>query len=124
MYLFLYSHRNGQIRKICAKAIADIAEKIGSSRILSIHKDILAVSAKLATDSQQDSRYHGRRILNLLLDYPDLDKMIIKDLPTASVRAVQEIIENLRQKVPSFFTFLIFFFSYYCSLLLSINNLE
>ncbi|XP_002157731.4 TOG array regulator of axonemal microtubules protein 1 isoform X1 [Hydra vulgaris] len=92
------SHRNGQIRKICAKAMADIAEKIGYSRLLSIHKDILVVSAKLATDSQQDSRYHGRRILNYLLDCPDLDKLIVKDLPKANIIAVQEVIENLRQK--------------------------
>ena len=96
---FHTSHHNGVVRKVCSKSLADLAEKIGPSRLLTSCKDILSRAGKLAVDSQPDARYHGRRILYLLLDHPELDKLLAKSLTTANLRPVHDIVDNLRNKV-------------------------
>ena len=79
--------------------MADLAEKIGPSRLIATCKVILLTAGKLAVDPQPDSRYNGRRILFLLRDLPDLDKLLEKCLPSANLRPVRDIIENLKNKV-------------------------
>lgn len=59
----------------------------------------MSVAAKLAVDPQPDARYHGRRILYLLMGDSDFDKQLLKDVPGTNLRPVQDIVENLRNKV-------------------------
>jgi len=75
-----------------------LSEKIGYAKFCQ-QKMNVAVAAKLATDSQPDTRYHGRRILFLLLDHPDLTEMLRRQLNTANYKAVNDIVETLKKKV-------------------------
>jgi len=91
-------HRNAIVRKLFAKYLADLAEKVGQPQLRATNRDIVAVAAKLAVDPQPDARYHGRRILYLLLDDPDLDRLLVKAVPGTNLRPVQDVVENLRNK--------------------------
>ena len=44
-------------------------------------------------------RYYGRCILFLMIEHPDLDRLIEKHLPKANVRPAKDIVENLKSKV-------------------------
>lgn len=91
-------HINAHVRKTCAKSLADIAENIGSARLLSSHKDIVPIASKLAVDAQPDARYHARRILLLLVHHPELDSILQKRLASVNLRPVRDIVENLKNK--------------------------
>ena len=56
-------------------------------------------AAKLAQDQHPESRYHGRRIMLQLLEYPDLMDTLKRQLKPANFKAVHDIIENLKLRV-------------------------
>ncbi|XP_065055489.1 TOG array regulator of axonemal microtubules protein 1-like isoform X1 [Rhopilema esculentum] len=95
-------HRNAQVRKMCARFLSQLAERIGVTRLLSGGKDvterILPVAAQFAVDGNQETRYYGRCILYLMIDHPDLERLIEKHLPKANVRPAKDIVENLKAK--------------------------
>ena len=76
-----------------------MCEKLGSPQLKGSHKDIVAVAAKLSVDPQPDARYHGRRILSFLMNDTEFDKLLLKAVPSTNLRPVQDIVENLRNKV-------------------------
>lgn len=45
------------------------------------------------------SRYYGKKILYQLMSHQDIDKMLTKYLPANTLRSVQDVVDNLRQKV-------------------------
>lgn len=96
---FLLSrHLNGNVRKVTSKALAEIAERVGASKFCS-QKNYLAAAAKLAQDQHPEARYHGRRIMLLLSEMPELMEMLKRILKPANFKAVNDIMENLRQRV-------------------------
>ncbi len=54
-------HKNAQVRKVCARFLVRLAEKMGDTKLLSGSKDItekiLPVAAKFALDGQQETRW-------------------------------------------------------------------
>ncbi|GFR83234.1 protein FAM179B-like [Elysia marginata] len=96
------SHKNVQIRKLTAQFLVDLVEKMGSGRILSGVKDItdrvLPTAAQFAMDGSQETRYYGRKILYILMSHQDFDKMLTKYLPANTLRNIQDIVDNLKQK--------------------------
>ena len=97
--IFNFSHRNPLVRKLCSKSLADISEKVEPARLIALCKDFVSVSGQLSVDPNPEARYHGRRLLLLLLDHPHLDKLLEKHLQPANLRPVKDVIENLRAKV-------------------------
>ncbi|XP_066926889.1 TOG array regulator of axonemal microtubules protein 1-like [Clytia hemisphaerica] len=89
------AHLNGHVRKISSKALADISERIGYAKFCSQRGNLMA-AAKLAQDQHPESRYHGRRIMLQLLEYPELMDTLKRQLKPANFKAVHDIIENLK----------------------------
>lgn len=94
----LSRHLNGNVRKVAGKALAEIAERIGASKFCS-QKSYLAAAAKLAQDQHPEARYHGRRIMVLLMEMPELMEMLKRILKPANFKAVNDIMENLKLRV-------------------------
>ncbi|KAK3737948.1 hypothetical protein RRG08_028572 [Elysia crispata] len=96
------THKNVQIRKLTAQFLVDLVEKMGSGRILSGVKDItdrvLPTAAQFAMDGSQETRYYGRKILYILMSHQDFDRMLTKYLPANTLRNIQDIVDNLKQK--------------------------
>ena len=59
----IVSHRNAQVRKACSKALADIAMTVDPMKLFSVHKDFVAVAAKLALDAQPEARLVNDEIM-------------------------------------------------------------
>ena len=59
-FFFHHSHRNAQVRKMCARFLAHIADRMGATRLLNGSKDvterILPVAAQFAVDGNQETR--------------------------------------------------------------------
>ncbi|BFZ12426.1 hypothetical protein BsWGS_15464 [Bradybaena similaris] len=96
------SHKNANVRKMTAQLLVDLVEKMGSGRILSGVKDItdkvLPTASQFTVDSSQETRYYGRKIFYMLMAHQDFDRMLSKYVPANSLRNVQDIVDNLRQK--------------------------
>ncbi|KAL3873542.1 hypothetical protein ACJMK2_036642 [Sinanodonta woodiana] len=96
------AHKNSQVRKTTSYYLGSLLEKMGPGRVLSGVKDvtdkIIPAIAHFVSDGSQETRYNGRKMLFLLMNHPDFDKMIDKHLPSNTVRNVREIVENLKVK--------------------------
>ncbi|XP_041353393.1 TOG array regulator of axonemal microtubules protein 1-like isoform X2 [Gigantopelta aegis] len=96
------SHKSTAVRKVTAQYLAVLVERMGPGKILSGIKDItdriIPTVAQFVSDGSQDTRYYGRKMLSLLMRHPDFDKMLTKHLPSNTLRHVQDVVENLRQK--------------------------
>merc|ERR1719494_1143560 len=79
------SHRNVHVRRITSQYLSVVAEKVGAPRLLSGAKDItekiLPTACQFAMDGGPETRYYGRKILYLLYEHPDFDKMMSKHVP-------------------------------------------
>ncbi|XP_059143119.1 TOG array regulator of axonemal microtubules protein 1-like isoform X2 [Physella acuta] len=96
------SHKNPQVRKTSAQFLVELVEKMGSGRILSGVKDItdkvLPTAAHFSLDGSPETRYYGRKILHMLMAHQDFERMLPKYLPANTLRNVQEVVENLKQR--------------------------
>eukprot|EP00794_Sanderia_malayensis_P020059 gene20059-22028_t len=97
-------HKNAQVRKMCARFLSKIAEKMGPAKLLNGSKEItdriLPVAAQFAIDGNQETRHYGRCILYLMINHPELDKLLEKHLPKTHLRPVKDIVENIKMKGP------------------------
>ena len=64
-------------------------------------------------------RYYGRKILHIVYDHPEFEKLVSKHVPSNLQKNVRDTVENLRTKVNSRDTFSItchavFLFCFYC----------
>ncbi|XP_039597168.1 TOG array regulator of axonemal microtubules protein 1 [Polypterus senegalus] len=96
------SHLNAVVRKCAAQHLADVVEKMGPGRLLSGIKDItdklLPAVAKFAQDSSQETRFHGRRMLFVMMSHQDFEKMLEKYLQPKDLPYIKEAVGNLRLK--------------------------
>ncbi len=46
-------------------------------------------------------RYYGRKILHIVYDHPEFDKLVSKHVPSNLLKDVRDTVENLRTKVGS-----------------------
>lgn len=96
------SHRNGAVRKTTAQVTATLVERMGAAKCLTGQKEIterlLPVAAQFLMDGVPLTRYHGRRIFQVLLPHPSFDKMLIKYVHQTTVRNIRGILETIRKK--------------------------
>ncbi|KAM9842864.1 TOG array regulator of axonemal microtubules protein 1 [Aulostomus maculatus] len=95
-------HLNALVRKCTAQHLANLVEKVGAARLLCGSKDltdrILPAVAKLAQDSSQEARYHGRRMLLFLSYHPDFDKILERYISTKDLPTVRDTVLTLKTK--------------------------
>lgn len=96
------THKNVAVRKTTAQFLVKLVERMGSGKILSGVKDVtdrvLPTAAQFAVDPSPETRYHGRKILWLLMSHQDFERMLSKYLPANTLRNIQEVVENLKTK--------------------------
>ncbi|KAM6961314.1 TOG array regulator of axonemal microtubules protein 1 [Aplochiton taeniatus] len=96
------SHLNPAVRRSTAQHLDTLVEKLGTARLLSGGKDlterILPAATRLAQDSNQETRYFGRKMLLLLSSHADFDKMLEKHIPTKDLAAVRDAVFTLKTK--------------------------
>ncbi|XP_057344470.1 TOG array regulator of axonemal microtubules protein 1 isoform X2 [Manis pentadactyla] len=96
------SHLHIAVRKCTAQHLSDIVEIMEPERILSGTKDmadrLLPAAAKFAQDSSQETRYYGRKMLFLMMCYPNFDKMLEKYVLSKDLPYIKESVKSLRQK--------------------------
>lgn len=96
------SHLNPAVRKSTAQHLDSLVEKLGAARLLSGGKDlgerVLPAASRLAQDSNQETRYFGRKMLLLLSSHPDFDKMLEKHVPTKDLTAARDAVFTLKTK--------------------------
>ncbi|KAG9268226.1 TOG array regulator of axonemal microtubules protein 1 isoform X1 [Astyanax mexicanus] len=95
-------HLNAGVRKCTSQHLAVLVEKIGAARLLSGTKDltdrILPAVCKLAQDSSQETRCHGRKMLLLLSSHRDFDKMLVKYIPDKDLATIRDTVLTLKTK--------------------------
>ncbi|XP_013387933.1 TOG array regulator of axonemal microtubules protein 1-like [Lingula anatina] len=97
-------HKNATVRRITSQLLVGLVERMGPGRILSGVKDttdrVLPLLAQFATDGSPETRYNARKILYMLMSHQDFDKCLTKYLPQNTLRNIQEVVDNVRQKGP------------------------
>ncbi|XP_076441832.1 TOG array regulator of axonemal microtubules protein 1-like isoform X3 [Babylonia areolata] len=96
------THKNSAVRRTTAQFVVGVVERMGSGKVLSGVKDItdraLPAAAHFAIDGSPETRYYGRKILFQLMSHPDFDRMLTKYLPANTLRNIQDVVENLKNK--------------------------
>ncbi|KYO43472.1 protein FAM179A isoform C [Alligator mississippiensis] len=92
------NHRNPLIRRCTAEHLLTIVEQIGAEKLLSGTRDstelLVRTLVKLAQDSNQDTRFYGRKMLNALMPHPKFDGYLKQSLPSHDLRDVMATIKQ------------------------------
>ena len=70
------------------------------------HAQIITEVSVVASSNLLCCRYYGRKILYILLDHPEFDKLLSK-FATTNLQKLREIVENLKTKVKMLFQCLV-----------------
>ncbi|KAI6071497.1 TOG array regulator of axonemal microtubules protein 2 isoform X1 [Aix galericulata] len=104
------NHRNVLVRKSAAEHLLTVMEQIGAEKLLSGTRDstelLVHTLVKLAQDCNQDTRFYGRKMLNILMSHPKFDGYLKQFLPSRDLRDVmatikQKGIEDRVSELPS-----------------------
>ncbi|XP_035414594.1 TOG array regulator of axonemal microtubules protein 2 [Cygnus atratus] len=104
------NHRNVLVRKSAAEHLLTVMEQIGAEKLLSGTRDstelLVHMLVKLAQDCNQDTRFYGRKMLNILMSHPKFDGYLKQFLPSRDLRDVmatikQKGIEDRISELPS-----------------------
>uniref|UniRef100_A0A7M4ETP0 TOG array regulator of axonemal microtubules 2 n=1 Tax=Crocodylus porosus TaxID=8502 RepID=A0A7M4ETP0_CROPO len=94
------NHRNPLIRRCTAEHLLTVVEQIGAEKLLSGTRDstelLVRTLVKLAQDSNQDTRFYGRKMLNILMPHPKFDGYLKQCLPSHDLR---DVMATIKQKV-------------------------
>uniref|UniRef100_A0A8D0GG97 TOG array regulator of axonemal microtubules 2 n=1 Tax=Sphenodon punctatus TaxID=8508 RepID=A0A8D0GG97_SPHPU len=92
------NHRNPLVRKCAAEHLLSVVEQIGAEKLLSGTRDsmeqLVQMLVKLAQDCNQDTRFYGRKMLNVLLSHPKFDGYLKQSLPSQNLRDVMAAIKQ------------------------------
>uniref|UniRef100_A0A8C8RLP1 TOG array regulator of axonemal microtubules 2 n=1 Tax=Pelusios castaneus TaxID=367368 RepID=A0A8C8RLP1_9SAUR len=92
------SHRNHLVRKCAAEHLLTVMEQIGAEKLLSGTRDnteqLVQTLVKLAQDCNQDTRFYGRKMLNVLMPHPKFDGYMKQSLPSQNLRDVMATIKS------------------------------
>ncbi|XP_038252399.1 TOG array regulator of axonemal microtubules protein 2 [Dermochelys coriacea] len=92
------NHRNPPVRKCAAEHLLTVMEQIGAEKLLSGTRDntelLVQTLVKLAQDCNQDTRFYGRKMLNVLMPHPKFDGYLKQSLPSHSLRDVMATIKQ------------------------------
>ncbi|NXC39322.1 TGRM2 protein, partial [Penelope pileata] len=93
------NHRNVLVRKYAAEHLLTVMEQIGAEKLLSGTRDsvelLVHMLVKLAQDCNQDTRFYGRKMLNMLMSHPKFDGYLKQFLPS---RDLQDVMATIKQK--------------------------
>ncbi|NXI68989.1 TGRM2 protein, partial [Anseranas semipalmata] len=93
------NHRNVLVRKYAAEHLLTVMEQIGAEKLLSGTRDstelLIHMLVKLAQDCNQDTRFYGRKMLNMLMSHPKFDGYLKQFLPS---RDLQDVMATIKQK--------------------------
>nr|XP_042704462.1 TOG array regulator of axonemal microtubules protein 2 [Chrysemys picta bellii] len=92
------NHRNPPVRKCAAEHLLTVMEQIGAEKLLSGTRDntelLVQTLVKLAQDCNQDTRFYGRKMLNVLMPHPKFDGYLKQSLPSHNLRNVMATIKQ------------------------------
>ncbi|XP_062429530.1 TOG array regulator of axonemal microtubules protein 2 [Rhea pennata] len=93
------NHRNALVRRCAAEHLLTVTEQIGADRLLSGSREstelLVQALVKLAQDCNQDTRFYGRKMLNILMNHPKFDVYLKQSLPSHDLR---DIMATIKQK--------------------------
>ncbi|CAO2604199.1 TOG array regulator of axonemal microtubules protein 2 [Lemmus lemmus] len=91
-------HRNPLVRKYTAKHLSAVLEQIGAEKLLSGSRDntdmLVHNLVRLAQDSNQDTRFYGRKMVNILMANAKFDAFLKQSLPSHDLRKVMAAIRQ------------------------------
>ncbi|NXE56094.1 TGRM2 protein, partial [Casuarius casuarius] len=92
------NHRNNLVRRCAAEHLLTVTEQIGAERLLSGSREstelLVQALVKLAQDCNQDTRFYGRKMLNILMNHPKFDGYLKQSLPSHDLRDVMATIKQ------------------------------
>ncbi|XP_062980232.1 TOG array regulator of axonemal microtubules protein 2 [Elgaria multicarinata webbii] len=93
------NHRNPLIRKCAAEHLVTVVEQVGAEKLLSGNREstelLVQTLVKLAQDCNQDTRFYGRKMLNILMSHSKFDGYLKQCLPS---RDLHDVMAAIRQK--------------------------
>ncbi|XP_027996272.2 TOG array regulator of axonemal microtubules protein 2 [Eptesicus fuscus] len=91
-------HRNPSVRRCTAEHLAAVLEQIGADKLLSGTRDstdmLLRNLVRLAQDSNQDTRFYGRKMMSILMSNAKFDAFLKQSLPSHDLRKVMAAIKQ------------------------------
>ncbi|XP_048386467.1 TOG array regulator of axonemal microtubules protein 2-like isoform X2 [Stegostoma tigrinum] len=97
------NHRNTIVRKCTAENLLSIVERLGAERLLSGSKDnmdqIVQAMVKFSQDGNQDTRFYGRKALNVLMSHPEFERHMDRSLLSQDLH---RIITAIKQRGAAF----------------------
>ncbi|XP_029448835.1 TOG array regulator of axonemal microtubules protein 2 isoform X3 [Rhinatrema bivittatum] len=93
------SHRNSSVRRCSAEHLLYVVEQLGADKLLAGTKDntelLLRMMVKLTQDGHQDTRFYGRKMLNVLMCHPKFEVYMERSVPSHDLR---DIMATIKQK--------------------------
>uniref|UniRef100_U3CK95 Protein FAM179A n=1 Tax=Callithrix jacchus TaxID=9483 RepID=U3CK95_CALJA len=91
-------HRNPLVRKCTAEHLWAVLEQIGAEKLLSGTRDstdmLVHNLVRLAQDSNQDTRFYGRKMVNILMANTKFDAFLKQSLPSHDLQKVMAAIKQ------------------------------
>ncbi|KAM6179262.1 TOG array regulator of axonemal microtubules protein 2 [Erethizon dorsatum] len=91
-------HRNPLVRKCTAEHLSAVLEQIGAEKLLSGSRDsigaLVNTLVRLAQDSNQDTRFYGRKMVTILMANAKFDVFLKQSLPSHDLRKVMAAIKQ------------------------------
>ncbi|XP_062934758.1 TOG array regulator of axonemal microtubules protein 2 [Cynocephalus volans] len=91
-------HRNPLVRKCTAEHLSAVLEQIGAEKLLSGTRDstdmLVHNLVRLAQDSNQDTRFYGRKMVNILMANTKFDAFLKQSLPSHDLQKVMATIKQ------------------------------
>ncbi|XP_003787612.2 TOG array regulator of axonemal microtubules protein 2 [Otolemur garnettii] len=91
-------HRNPLVRKCTAEHLSAVLEQIGAEKLLSGSRDstemLVHNLVRLAQDSNQDTRFYGRKMVTILMANTKFDAFLKQSLPSHDLRKVMAAIKQ------------------------------
>ncbi|XP_078069656.1 TOG array regulator of axonemal microtubules protein 2-like [Mustelus asterias] len=93
------NHRNSTVRRSTAENLLCVAERLGAERLLSGSKDntdqIVQTMVKFSQDGNQETRFYGRKALNILVSHPEFERYMERSLLSQDL---QQVITAMKQR--------------------------
>ncbi|XP_037669068.1 TOG array regulator of axonemal microtubules protein 2 isoform X2 [Choloepus didactylus] len=91
-------HRNPLVRKCTAEHLLIVLEQMGAEKLLSGSRDstdlLVHNLVRLAQDSNQDTRFYGRKMVNILMSNAKFDAFLKQSLSSHDLRKVMAAIKQ------------------------------
>uniref|UniRef100_A0A6I8NJE3 TOG domain-containing protein n=1 Tax=Ornithorhynchus anatinus TaxID=9258 RepID=A0A6I8NJE3_ORNAN len=85
-------------KRVTAEHLTAVVEQMGAEKLLSSPRDntdaLIRILVKLAQDSNQDTRFYGRKMMNVLMSHPKFDMYLKQSLPSHDLRDIMVAIKQ------------------------------